>query len=201
VLAFTLCNNQGRAWNVASRDLAKFGASEIQFVAAYLRVDPTLIALFHYITSKERVDSEAARDQGHSARHCRPNGPRCKTGHSACERWGLWLWNGYRGAPNVTREMGSSRSSLQLATKESRRAAWVPPEIERLRREHTRERVRERLRGSRSASYLRDFVYGAVDGAVTTFAAVAGVAGAGLDSEVVIVLGIANLIADGFSMR
>lgn len=49
-------------------------------------------------------------------------------------------------------------------------------------------------------SYLRDFVYGAVDGTVTTFAVVAGVAGAGLDATVVLVLGVANLVADGFSM-
>jgi VIT1/CCC1 family predicted Fe2+/Mn2+ transporter len=48
--------------------------------------------------------------------------------------------------------------------------------------------------------YLRDFVYGAVDGAVTTFAVVAGVTGAGLEAGIVIVLGVANLIADGFSM-
>jgi VIT1/CCC1 family predicted Fe2+/Mn2+ transporter len=50
------------------------------------------------------------------------------------------------------------------------------------------------------ASYLRDFVYGAIDGTVTTFAVVAGVAGAGLGDSVVIVLGFANLVADGFSM-
>jgi len=43
-------------------------------------------------------------------------------------------------------------------------------------------------------------VYGAVDGTVTTFAVVAGVAGASLDETIVVVLGGANLIADGFSM-
>lgn len=48
--------------------------------------------------------------------------------------------------------------------------------------------------------YLRDFIYGAVDGAVTTFAVVSGVEGAGLSSRIVIILGLANLIADGFSM-
>jgi VIT1/CCC1 family predicted Fe2+/Mn2+ transporter len=56
-----------------------------------------------------------------------------------------------------------------------------------------------RLRRPRG-SYLRDFVYGAVDGTVTTFAVVAGAAGAGLASTIVIILGTANLIADGFSM-
>ena len=57
-----------------------------------------------------------------------------------------------------------------------------------------------RLGKTPSASYLRDFVYGAVDGAITTFAVVAGVAGANLDETIVIILGGANLIADGFSM-
>lgn len=48
--------------------------------------------------------------------------------------------------------------------------------------------------------YLRDLVYGANDGVVTTFAVVAGVAGAGLSLRVVLILGFANLVADGFSM-
>jgi VIT1/CCC1 family predicted Fe2+/Mn2+ transporter len=48
--------------------------------------------------------------------------------------------------------------------------------------------------------YLREFVYGGIDGAVTTFAVVAGATGAGFSATVVIVLGFANLIADGISM-
>lgn len=48
--------------------------------------------------------------------------------------------------------------------------------------------------------YLREFVYGGIDGAVTTFAVVAGGFGAGLDSGILIILGFANLLADGFSM-
>jgi VIT1/CCC1 family predicted Fe2+/Mn2+ transporter len=47
---------------------------------------------------------------------------------------------------------------------------------------------------------LGEFVYGAIDGTVTTFAVVAGAAGAGLSSAVIVVLGFANLFADGFSM-
>ncbi len=50
------------------------------------------------------------------------------------------------------------------------------------------------------STYLKDFIYGAIDGAVTTFAVVSGVAGAGLSSSIIIILGIANLVADGFSM-
>lgn len=49
-------------------------------------------------------------------------------------------------------------------------------------------------------AYVPEFVYGAFDGIVTTFAVVAAAAGAGMSSAVVIVLGLANLIADGFSM-
>lgn len=48
--------------------------------------------------------------------------------------------------------------------------------------------------------YLGEFVYGAIDGTVTTFAVVAGAAGAGLSSKVIVILGFANLVADGFSM-
>lgn len=47
---------------------------------------------------------------------------------------------------------------------------------------------------------LKAAVYGANDGIVTTFAVVAGVAGAGLSPTIVIILGIANMVADGFSM-
>ena len=66
--------------------------------------------------------------------------------------------------------------------------------------DHTPRAVSRRLGLRPSPSYLHDFIYGAVDGAVTTFAVVAGVAGASLDETVVIVLGGANLVADGFSM-
>ena len=73
------------------------------------------------------------------------------------------------------------------------------PGVDSLREEHTAGAVRARLEAP-SHSYLRDFIYGAIDGVVTTFAVVAGVAGAGLEDRVVIILGAANLIADGFSM-
>ncbi|MFT7381641.1 MAG: VIT1/CCC1 family predicted Fe2+/Mn2+ transporter [Roseivirga sp.] len=48
--------------------------------------------------------------------------------------------------------------------------------------------------------YIGEFIYGGIDGSVTTFAVVAGAAGAHLDSAVVIILGFANLFADGFAM-
>lgn len=72
-------------------------------------------------------------------------------------------------------------------------------DLDTLRAEHTREAITGRLAAARG-SYLRDFIYGAIDGIVTTFAVVAGATGAGLESRVVVILGIANLLADGFSM-
>lgn len=48
--------------------------------------------------------------------------------------------------------------------------------------------------------YLPEFVYGGTDGAITTFAIVSGVVGASLSSSIVLILGFANLLADGFSM-
>ncbi len=53
---------------------------------------------------------------------------------------------------------------------------------------------------SRFQEYLGEFVYGGIDGSVTTFAVVAGSAGAELSVSVVLILGFANLLADGFAM-
>ena len=69
-----------------------------------------------------------------------------------------------------------------------------------LEHDHSPDAIQRRLSGAPSVSYLRDFVYGAIDGAVTTFAVVAGARGANLDDSVVVILGLANLFADGFSM-
>ena len=66
--------------------------------------------------------------------------------------------------------------------------------------EHTPHAIARRLAAATEHNYLRDFVLGAVDGTVTTFAVVAGVAGADLSGGVAIVMGMANLVADGFSM-
>ena len=48
--------------------------------------------------------------------------------------------------------------------------------------------------------YLGELVYGAFDGTITTFAVVAGSVGAGLESNIIVILGFANLLADGFAM-
>jgi vacuolar iron transporter family protein len=54
--------------------------------------------------------------------------------------------------------------------------------------------------GDVARHYLRDIVYGAIDGIVTTFAVVAGVTGGALSARAVLIVGIANLFADGLSM-
>ncbi|MBF9058970.1 hypothetical protein HKCCSP123_07205 [Rhodobacterales bacterium HKCCSP123] len=65
---------------------------------------------------------------------------------------------------------------------------------------HSQAEVEARISAPSGRGYLRDMIYGGIDGAVTTFAIVAGVAGAGLSTGVILALGIANLLADGFSM-
>jgi VIT1/CCC1 family predicted Fe2+/Mn2+ transporter len=72
--------------------------------------------------------------------------------------------------------------------------------IERLVEAHRPLVIAQRLAAPPRQSYLRDAVYGGVDGIVTTFAVVAGVAGSGLAARVVLILGLANLFGDGFSM-
>ena len=48
--------------------------------------------------------------------------------------------------------------------------------------------------------YLPDLVFGANDGIITTFAVVSGVVGASLTNRIILILGFANLVADGVSM-
>ncbi len=69
----------------------------------------------------------------------------------------------------------------------------------KLEHEHTYEAIAERLAQPR-ANYLRDWLYGGLDGAVTTLAVVAGAVGGDVPHTVLLLLGCANLLADGFSM-
>ncbi len=54
--------------------------------------------------------------------------------------------------------------------------------------------------GSKLGPYIHDIVYGANDGIVTTFAIVSGVTGAQMAASIVVILGYANVLADGLSM-
>lgn len=65
---------------------------------------------------------------------------------------------------------------------------------------HRPEAIRRRLHEATHHDYLADAVLGGIDGCVTTFAVVAGATGGALSPLVVIILGFANLVADGFSM-
>jgi vacuolar iron transporter family protein len=65
---------------------------------------------------------------------------------------------------------------------------------------HSPTEIAERLSAGQRAGHLKDMIYGGIDGAVTTFAIVAGVEGAGLSHGIIVALGAANIIADGFSM-
>jgi vacuolar iron transporter family protein len=66
--------------------------------------------------------------------------------------------------------------------------------------EHTIEAIAERLSAGPKQNYLRDWIYGGIDGSVTTFAVVTGVVGAHLSPAIIVIMGFANLFADGFSM-
>ncbi len=82
---------------------------------------------------------------------------------------------------------------------EKARDAFRHHDPEASRKAHESDGAPEEHRTGRG-QYLKSFVYGGLDGIVTTFAVVAGVAGANLSTSVVLILGVANLIADGISM-
>ena len=68
---------------------------------------------------------------------------------------------------------------------------------------HTPEaiaRAANEQHGGAGSQYIGDMVLGGLDGIITTFAVVSGVAGAELGAQVLLIMGMANLLADGFSM-
>lgn len=74
------------------------------------------------------------------------------------------------------------------------------PSRQRLLADHLPDAVQARLGITPKASTLPDAVLGGIDGCVTTFAVVSGAFGAGFSPQVALVLGFANLLADGLSM-
>ncbi|MFP5385590.1 MAG: VIT1/CCC1 transporter family protein [Bacteriovoracia bacterium] len=66
--------------------------------------------------------------------------------------------------------------------------------------EHSSEAIEQRLQNKTFNNEIRDIIYGGSDGIVTTFAIVAGVSGAELSEVTVMILGLSNVLADGFSM-
>lgn len=85
------------------------------------------------------------------------------------------------------------------------RNAYESLDLEASRDAHTERAIKDSLEEPtihdvEKGQYIGDMVYGAIDGIVTTFAVVSGVAGASLHSGIVLILGFANLFADGLSM-
>jgi VIT1/CCC1 family predicted Fe2+/Mn2+ transporter len=91
--------------------------------------------------------------------------------------------------------------SIAKRVDEARRA-FERGDVTTAARLHEEAEQGETLTGGKTfgGEYLGDFVYGGLDGIVTTFAVVSGVAGAQLSASIILILGLANLLADGFSM-
>ena len=83
------------------------------------------------------------------------------------------------------------------------RATFNSRDKEASKKAHSKERISrdaEEKHSGTGSQYIGEIVYGGLDGTVTTFAIVSGVAGASLGTGVILILGLANLLADGFSM-
>lgn len=85
---------------------------------------------------------------------------------------------------------------------EEARSAFARGDAQAAARAHEAARIAEAAEehGGKGSQYVGDMVYGGLDGIITTFAVVSGVAGAQLGTPVVLILGLANLLADGFAM-
>lgn len=86
---------------------------------------------------------------------------------------------------------------------EDARRAFEKRDLESSAKAHDLRRIRAEHRekhGGVGHQYIGEMVYGGLDGIITTFAVVSGVAGADLGAHVILIMGLANLFADGFSM-
>jgi len=92
---------------------------------------------------------------------------------------------------SLTRRLDQARKAYATGNQEASAQAHDPERIAQAAKEE---------HGRASDQYIGNMVYGGLDGIVTTFAVVSGVAGAQLGSRVVLIMGLANLLADGFSM-
>ena len=81
---------------------------------------------------------------------------------------------------------------------EKAREAYKKKNVDEMRRAHDVNAAEPHKQ--EQGQYIKSMIYGGLDGIVTTFAVVAGVAGASLSAGIVLILGFANLIADGLSM-
>jgi len=86
---------------------------------------------------------------------------------------------------------------------EDARRAYLQGDLQASAQAHEKQRIIQAAReehGAESSKYIQHVVYGGLDGVITTFAVVSGVVGAQLNPGVIIILGLANLLGDGFSM-
>jgi VIT1/CCC1 family predicted Fe2+/Mn2+ transporter len=85
---------------------------------------------------------------------------------------------------------------------EDARQAFIKGDKQATARAHTHKAITQATEkhGGAGSQYLGEMVYGGLDGIITTFAVVTGVAGAQLGTSIILILGLANLLADGFSM-
>jgi len=84
---------------------------------------------------------------------------------------------------------------------EKAKYAYKEHSTEASKKAHDVKRIAaEEKHNTAQGQYLKSIVYGGLDGVITTFAVVAGVAGAALSPVIVLILGFANLVADGISM-
>lgn len=81
---------------------------------------------------------------------------------------------------------------------EKAKQAFLKKDVEATKAAHSVGAQEEHMQ--QKGQYIKSFVYGGLDGIITTFAVVAGVVGASLKPGIVLILGFANLIADGISM-
>ena len=92
---------------------------------------------------------------------------------------------------SISKRLDEARNDFDQGNLEASAAAHEPERIIQAASEQ---------HGGTSHQYIGDMVYGGLDGIITTFAVVSGVAGAQLGTPVILILGLANLLADGFSM-
>ena len=92
---------------------------------------------------------------------------------------------------SISKRLDEARKAFDQGSLEASAAAHEPERIAQAASEQ---------HGGTSHQYIGDMVYGGLDGIITTFAVVSGVAGAQLGTPVILILGLANLLADGFSM-
>jgi VIT1/CCC1 family predicted Fe2+/Mn2+ transporter len=92
---------------------------------------------------------------------------------------------------SISKRLEEARRAFRKGDPQASAQAHDPSRIAHVHREK---------HGGEGSQYLGEMVYGGLDGIITTFAVVSGVAGADLGSKVVLILGLANLFADGFSM-